>query len=164
MKDTGADEISLGFIRSHALFAGIEDESLIDVLSHMRQEDVPAANIVIREGENGDCLYLIVEGSVEVLKEVPDSQGHPMERIATLNKGETFGEMAIVDHLERSATVKTLEDAVLLKLSEEGLSNIRANLDSAYNSILKNLANEVSRRLRMLDTRYAITLFSSKNP
>lgn len=44
-----------------------------------------------------------------------------MERISTLGTGETFGEMAIVDLLKRSATVRALEETVVLKLSQKDI-------------------------------------------
>ena len=62
------DSVSLKFLKSHALFGGIEDDDLIFILSLMRQENHSEGDEIVREGETGDCLYLIVEGSVENFK------------------------------------------------------------------------------------------------
>ena len=162
MKEITASRVSLSFLRSHALFRGVvvEDDLLI-VLAQMKQENVGAGETIVEEGESGDSLYLIVEGRVDILKEVPDTEERSQLKIATLRTGETFGEMAIIDRLERSATVKATEDTILLILSQEALAIIDATSSIVYTTILSNLAREVSRRLRRIDARYAISLFSS---
>ena len=127
----------------------------------MKQEMWERVETIVEEGESGDSLYLIVEGRVDILKEVPDTEERSQLKIATLRTGETFGEMAIIDRLERSATVKATEDTILLILSQEALAIIDATSSTVYTTILSNLAREVSRRLRRIDARYAISLFSS---
>jgi CRP-like cAMP-binding protein len=129
----------------------------------MKQENYSEAGVIVNEGETGDCLYLIVEGSVEVLKNVSDSSSESRERIATLGTGETFGEMAIVDLQKRSATVKTMEATAVLKLSHKDIFNIAQKNNYIYSIVIMNLAREISRRLRVMDDRYAITLFSHKH-
>ena len=161
MKEITASRVSLSFLRSHALFRGVVEDDLLIVLAQMKQENVGAGETIVEEGESGDSLYLIVEGRVDILKEVPDTEERSQLKIATLRTGETFGEMAIIDRLERSATVKATEDTILLILSQEALAIIDATSSIVYTTILSNLAREVSRRLRRIDARYAISLFSS---
>ena len=161
MKEITASRVSLSFLRSHALFRGVVENDLLNVLAQMKQENVAAGETIVEEGESGDSLYLIVEGRVDILKEVPDTEERSQLKIATLRTGETFGEMAIIDRLERSATVKATEDTILLILSQEAFAIIDATSSTVYTTILSNLAREVSRRLRRIDARYAISLFSS---
>lgn len=161
MKEITASRVSLSFLRSHALFRGVVEDDLLIVLAQMKQENVGAGETIVEEGESGDSLYLIVEGRVDILKEVPDTEERSQLKIATLRTGETFGEMAIIDRLERSATVKATKDTILLILSQEALAIIDATSSIVYTTILSNLAREVSRRLRRIDARYAISLFSS---
>lgn len=150
------------FLQTHALFGGIEDEELIKFLTFMEQEEFPQGNNIVIEGDPGNCLFLIVEGSVEILKTVPDVGKDGSEQIATLGKGETFGEMSIIDLHTRSATVRTLEDSIVLVLSQKSLSKIWRNHPKIYTLILMNLAREISMRLRSIDARFAISLFSVK--
>ncbi len=157
------DAVSLSFLKSHALFGGIEDEDLIFFLSLMEQLNYPAGDEIVREGEVGDSLFLIVEGSVEILKEVSTSAEHSKEKLATLGMGETFGEMAIIDLQKRSATVKSLEDTIVLSFSHKDLFNITKTNPKIYTIIIMNLAREISRRLRVMDDRYAIALYSLKH-
>lgn len=132
-------------------------------LSLMKQENHSGGDAIVSEGETGDCLYLIVEGSVEILKNVSNSSSDSMERIATLETGETFGEMAIVDLQKRSATVRILEQTIVLKLSHKNIFDIAKKNNYIYSMVIMNLAREISRRLRVMDDRYAITLFSHKH-
>ncbi len=157
-----ASTVSLKFLQSHALFGGIEDEELIKFLAFMRQQEFLKGENIVIEGDPGDCLFLIVEGSVEILKTVPDVGEGNMEQIATLGKGETFGEMSIIDLHTRSATVRTMEDSIVLVLSQKSLAHIWDSHPKIYTLILMNLAREISMRLRSIDTRFAITLFSAK--
>ena len=157
-----ASTVSLKFLQSHALFGGIEDEELIQFLTFMKQREFRKGDKIVIEGDPGDCLFLIVEGSVEILKIVPDAGEGNMERIATLGMGETFGEMSIIDLHTRSATVRAQEDSIVLVLSKKNLSHIWRSHPKIYTLILKNLAREISMRLRNIDARFAISLFSVK--
>ena len=103
-----------------------------------------------------------MEGSVEILKIVPDTGEGNMEQIATLGMGETFGEMSIIDLHTRSATVRALEDSIVLVLSKKNLAHIWRIHPKIYTLILMNLAREISMRLRNIDARFAISLFSVK--
>lgn len=65
---------------------------------------------VFRRGDQGDCAYIVQKGSVEILG---DYDGQEV-RVAVLGQGELFGEVALIDEGARTATVRTLEEAVLI--------------------------------------------------
>ena len=73
--------------------------------------------VVFREGETGDEMYIIQRGKVRVSK---DFSGKP-HLIAVLEKGEFFGEMAIVSRLRRSATVTAIDEVEALAFDRDGL-------------------------------------------
>jgi CRP/FNR family cyclic AMP-dependent transcriptional regulator len=73
--------------------------------------------VVFREGEAGDEMYIIQRGKVRVSK---DFSGKP-HLIAVLEKGEFFGEMAIVSRLRRSATVTAIDEVEALAFDRDGL-------------------------------------------
>ena len=75
--------------------AGIDDNELPRFL---RAYD--AGQLIFGEGAAGDTMYVVEDGSVEIRKQ----QGETSLRLATLGKGEFFGEMALVDHGARSAS------------------------------------------------------------
>lgn len=72
--------------------------------------DIPAGTVVFREGDAGDCLYVILAGEVDV-----SINGHHVRR---LRAGEIFGEIALVEARPRSATTVTCTDCRLVVIDE----------------------------------------------
>src|SRR5438105_12720146 len=70
----------------------------------------PAGTILFSEGDDGEEMYVIQSGRVQLTRMVRGREAH----LATLPPGEFFGEMAIVNNQPRSATATVLEDAHLL--------------------------------------------------
>jgi len=76
-----------------------------------------AGTVVFREGDSGDEMYIIQRGKVRVSK---DFAGKP-HVLAVLEKGEFFGEMAIVSRLRRTATVTAIDEVEALAFDRDGL-------------------------------------------
>lgn len=70
----------------------------------------PEGETVFRRGDAGDCAYILQKGSVEI---VGDHGGQEV-RLSVLGQGELFGEVALIDEGSRTATVRTLEETVLI--------------------------------------------------
>lgn len=75
--------------------------------------------VICREGEEGDEMYIIQKGKVRVSK---DFAGTP-HLVSVLEKGEFFGEMALVSRTRRSATVTAIDTVELLLFNREGFYN-----------------------------------------
>jgi len=74
-------------------------------------------DVVIKQGDEGDYFYVIAQGECQVLRESPNKpEGVP---VATLSKGASFGEEALISSAMRSSTVKMLTDGSLMRLSKE---------------------------------------------
>ncbi|MBM3192281.1 MAG: cyclic nucleotide-binding domain-containing protein, partial [Chlamydiae bacterium] len=82
--------------------------------------------IIFKEGDVGDYLYILISGTVEVIK---DKDGAPY-RIATLGAGEYFGELAILNEKRRLATVKCATKVDVLALRKTDFGALMANLES----------------------------------
>ncbi len=76
----------------------------------------PADETVVREGDPGDALYIIVEGTVEI------HTGGRM--VARMTAGDFFGEISLFDGEPRSATVVAVDDVVLLKLKSSDFETL----------------------------------------
>jgi CRP-like cAMP-binding protein len=115
--------------------------------------DIPKGEIfqdgeyVVRQGEVGDCMYLVLRGELEVLRR---SSGREFV-IAMLYEGDFFGEMALVESDIRSASVRAVGRAVLLKLEKETfLQRVHEEPLLAYQLLV-----QMSKRLREMDERLA---------
>ena len=155
-------EVTLDFIRTHALFSGLDGDGLIRILSAGADRFIAKGECIVTEGEAGENFYLILQGMLEVIKELPTIDGTRSERIAILERGETFGEMAIIDHMPRSATVRALEDTLTLQFNQDIFKKLGDEDPKAYARIILNLAKQISLKLRMVDVNFAIALFSDK--
>lgn len=142
-----------GFFKKIFLFQDLGDEELGRVLELMIPKYVPAGQVIVREGEPGDSMFIMAEGEVEITKRLTLTLDEevPKERVMTRLKAEdgvSFGEMALLENEARSATVTALTDCRLLELGrEEFLSLIREN-PVMGNKILLRLAQLLSQHLR----------------
>jgi CRP-like cAMP-binding protein len=93
-----------------------------------------SGKIIFHEGEEGDKMYIIQEGTVRISKEI----GGRDYTLAVLGKGEFFGEMAIVSRIKRSATAVAGDTVQLLEFDRQGfLGMIEKNAKIALNIIDK---------------------------
>ncbi|HSF80909.1 MAG TPA: cyclic nucleotide-binding domain-containing protein [Anaerolineales bacterium] len=103
--------------------------------------------VIVRQGEMGDCMYVIQEGLVEIIAE----EGEKEVQLAVRNAGEFFGEMAIFEREVRSATVRALGDARVLTVDERNfLRRIHQDPSLAY-----RMVQTMSRRIRELSAEVA---------
>jgi signal transduction histidine kinase len=109
------------FLRSLDLFRSLPEEGLRELARVCREESYESGKVVFPEGAAADCLFIIVDGEVEVWK---GHGGDEAEIIAHLDKGDIFGEMALVDRMPRSATVVTSRPTRLLAVAEKDFQDI----------------------------------------
>jgi len=98
--------------------------------------------IIVRQGDVGDCMYVIQEGQVEVIAEENGEEIH----LAVRGEGEFFGEMAIFDRDVRSATVRALGQVRALTVDKKNFLR-RVHEDPA---LAFRIVETMSRRLREL--------------
>ena len=122
-------------LREVALFQGLGDADLDEILRISESMRVDGGEYVFEEGERGDHFYVIVHGSVELRK----TSGGEKRRLAVLKAGQAFGEMALLNHTPRSASAYALEDTYMLSVSRAAFSEILGG-DSLSVRLLKNLS------------------------
>ena len=91
----------------------------------IRREHFEPNEVVFREGDRGDWLYVVVDGEVEVTKRVPGQGDVSLRR---LGPGECFGEIALVSEQPRSATVRSLTGVNLLAVDREAFRSLFSTL------------------------------------
>ena len=105
------------------LFSDFSPAELSDVLARLRHHSFPAGDAVVREGEPGESLFVISQGSVRVIGTGPG--GKPIE-LAVLGEGDFFGEVALLTGKPRTATILCEEDTDLLELTRSDLSELES--------------------------------------
>ena len=94
---------------------------------------------VFREGEVGDCAYLVESGRLEISKDVADD----VVVIGTFGKGAMVGEMALIDDVPRSATVRVVEPSVLAVIPRGTFAQRLENVDPVILQVLKLLSGRL---------------------
>jgi CRP-like cAMP-binding protein/ATP/ADP translocase/HEAT repeat protein len=124
-------------------FSGLSGEFLSTIALNMKSVKTPAGTTVFHEGDEGDSFYIVIKGKVLVHKKET--------RIVELEGGQVFGEMAILDHEKRSASVTALEDTMLFKLESDTFYDIIADKIE----IAKGVIRMLTARLRMQNVKVA---------
>jgi CRP-like cAMP-binding protein len=134
------------------LFAGLNPASL-DLLSQaVGLISVESGTVLLREQTPGNTMYVIAEGSVEIVKGL----GTPEEVVLTqLQPADFFGEMSIVEVVNRSASVRAVGRTTLYGIKNTDLHHLFKLSPEQYAILILNLARDLSRRLRSLDVQFA---------
>ncbi len=123
----------------------------VRLLAHfMDVYQAPVGTEIIREGEGGDFMVMLIEGKVEVLKR--DRWNTP-QLIAVVDAGKTLGEMSMIDGEARFATCVSAEPTVLAVLDRENLARIIVEQPMLGAKILMELVLMLSQRLRSTSGR-----------
>jgi CRP-like cAMP-binding protein len=102
---------------------------------------------VVRQGDQGNCMYVVQAGKLEVIREEHDGQ----VRVAVMNTGDIFGEMSIFEREARSASVRALGEARVLTVDKKTfLRRVQEDPVLAF-----NLVKIMSRRVRLLSEEIA---------
>jgi len=134
------------------ILARLKDEELRTIQRYLNLIEVIPGEIVFKEGDRGDYVCFVVDGALDVLKE---SESGESIVISTLSKGRSIGEMAVIDELPRSATVKARTKSTLITLSRDNFNYILAEHSTIGVKILKGVARLLSMSLRKTSSRLA---------
>jgi CRP-like cAMP-binding protein len=115
------------------------------------EERFSSGEVIFREGDQGDKMYVVLSGRVMISKRIP---GAGEEALAFLERGDYFGEMALIDNEPRSASAKAHDDsAVILSIAREVVEGL-LNIDSvASTRLLGILCALGASRLRAIDQK-----------
>jgi CRP-like cAMP-binding protein/anti-anti-sigma regulatory factor len=128
-----------------ALMTGLDAEEVALVREQLRRQELDPDEVLFREGESGNRLYVLARGAVSIV--VHGSDGAD-SRLVTFAPGSLFGEAALFDGNERSASAIAAEDAVVYSLSRTTLAALAVAHPALANKLLFNLGRHLSGRLR----------------
>ncbi len=130
----------LNSLRKIPMFAHLTYQELVKTLNIARLETVEAGDMIIREGEQGQNLYILVDGQVDILKE--------NLYVTSLYTHGHFGEMALITHDARSASVRAAKPTDLLIINRDDFFGLINNEPRLSNKVLLSLLRSLSGRLR----------------
>ena len=131
-------------LRGLAFFRDFGEAQLWELLRWTRWEEAAGGDVLVREGEQGHSLFVIVEGRVAVRK--GDLQ------LAVLGPGECFGEIAYLSKRRRSASVVAMERASVLRVNADLMQSASQQCQLAFQRVLISTLIE-----RLVDTTQALT-------
>ncbi|TES90422.1 MAG: cyclic nucleotide-binding domain-containing protein [Candidatus Cloacimonadota bacterium] len=133
----------IGLLKNIPLFATLDSPSLKKIRRVLKKETYKKGQTIIKEGEMGDSLFIIIEGEVEVLK------GKAKEKVTSLRPYDFFGEMSILENKPRSASILVKKDSTLLRLYKSDFER----LVNKYPNISFEIMKTLSSRIRETDLR-----------
>ena len=137
-------------LRSITIFKDLDKNELEIVSKHVFEKSVEKDSILFVEGMSGELLYIIMSGSVEIIKKTNDNKKIVL---ATMGVNEIVGEMSLIDSEPRSATSRTSEDSVLLVIKKQSFNEILQSDPRTAAKVLMGLLKIISRHLRMTDKK-----------
>src|SRR5687768_2491735 len=135
-------------LQQNRLFVGIPTELISDIGSDIDLMKYDPDDVVFHEGEQGDCLYLVVDGSVRISK---TGRGGKQETLGFIQPGNFFGEMALIDGQPRSAQAMAVDSTLLGRVDHGAFERILA---VAPRDLHMNFLRSVVERLRGLNAHF----------
>ncbi len=128
------------FLKNFQLFKDLTDGELEWLLGYFQIERFQANQVIVEEGTAPKSFYILVQGRVEIWKDF----GQPIQdMIAVRGPGASFGEMALIDDLPRSATVRAGEEVLVLSQSKENFQKVIKEKSTLAMVIMRSISSMV---------------------
>jgi CRP-like cAMP-binding protein len=133
-----------GSLRRIKILADLNDEQLNQLIQYLEPQRIPQWAVVLKQGDDGDAMFLIMEGELRARVFV----GGKETILVTFGAGEFFGDMALFDHGPRSADVVANADCVLLKITTASFDRLVAESPGLATPFLQATARSLAARIR----------------
>ncbi|NVM24411.1 MAG: cyclic nucleotide-binding domain-containing protein [Desulfobacterales bacterium] len=142
-------------IKETFIFNNLDEQEVAGILKITTERRFSKGETIMQEGQEGDSMYIVADGDVEVSKTLAMKGGEgdftKREKILKRFKAEdnvVFGEIAMIDRENRSASVVTTTDCILLEIRREDLLDLMEKRPQMGIKILKRIAQLLASRLR----------------
>jgi CRP-like cAMP-binding protein len=150
--------IPAGSLRRIKMLADVDERLLASLLTYLEVIRVPAYGSVVGKGEQGDALFMVLEGEVRARVMIDERE----TTLTTMGVGECFGELALVDHGPRSADVIANQPSVLIKMSAAALKKMFDEAPALAAPFMFALTRVITQRVRVLTKRYEDSIHFSR--
>ncbi|HEY3446199.1 MAG TPA: cyclic nucleotide-binding domain-containing protein [Myxococcales bacterium] len=123
------------------LFVDLEPEAFVDLVERTTVREYTDKQLIVREGDAGSSVFIIVSGQAKVVAE----SGDQPRQLATLRGGALFGELSILTGAPRSASIYAVSDVELFEISHDDLDLV----SKTHPTVPKALAEFAQKRLAM---------------
>ena len=134
------------------IFAGLAQKALEVLLEHSKATKYRKNGMIVREGEVCSAMFVIGSGSVRLFKNFGKAN---QAELAALGSKDFFGESCILDNLPRMATVQAACPTTVFTISSMAFYHLYQYMPAQHSILLLNMARDLSRRIRALDTTFA---------
>jgi CRP/FNR family cyclic AMP-dependent transcriptional regulator len=142
--------LDLTALRRMKSFATMDDRQIESFVRYMEVVRCEQFSHIVRRGEHGDAMYLVLDGEVRALAMVDGRES----TLATIAAGDAFGEISLIDQGPRSSDVVANKDSVLLKVSSTAFTRLLREAPALAVPFLVALSRSVVGRVRSLTKRY----------
>lgn len=125
-------------IKKQFLLKDLNDQDYALIQREIQVEEFPEGEIILKQGQQGQKFFMLVEGSVEVILE-----GEAEVCLATLKGGDFFGEMSCLTGEPVSATIRSVEKVTLYTLTKEGLLKFL----EMHPKLMRNMLDQLLKRI-----------------
>ncbi len=136
--------IAKSFLKKVSVFSDCTERELAVIAAGLTELRASAGEVIFREGEEGNELFIVKRGCVKIGLRTAD--GNEKE-LARFEAGKIFGEMSIVDEAPRSATCQALEASVLYRMHERDYYRVLETQPRAAIKIMYKMLNTIAQRL-----------------
>ena len=143
-------------LSENRLFEGIGSGLLDKIAPNVRVVQLAPGEVIFREGDPGDVMYLVGKGSVKISK---SGRGGQQETLGFIQSGNFFGEMALLDGEPRSAMATAVESTLLGTVDEPTFQHI---LELAPSRLHMNFLRSVTERLRSVNSHFISEVMRSE--
>jgi len=130
-------------LKSLSIFSDTPETILAEIVHLMVESGIPAGTAIMKEGEIGDCMYIIFDGTVNIHKK--------HQSLANLGAKDFFGELALLDTETRSATATAVTDCILFRIDQEPFYDMMESRPEVVKGVIRILCQ----RIRSLNQRFS---------
>lgn len=142
--------VTPGSLRRIKILAGLNDAQLEHLLDFMELQRVAQWSVVVRQGDQGDAMFLILSGELRARTMIGDRE----TILATFGPGDFFGDMSLFDHGPRSADVVANADSTVLRISVAAFDRLTREAPALATPFLRATAKTLAARIRADNKRF----------
>jgi hypothetical protein len=137
-------------LRRVKILAGMSDEQLERFANSMEVQKVPQFSVIVKQGERGDTMFLILQGELRVRIHVAGKE----TILTTLTAGEFFGDISLFDQGPRSADVVANTESLVLRVSSSAIEQLAKDAPEIATPFLLAIGKTLTARIRADNKRY----------